>query len=147
MSTILVADDKAGGRKALRDHLTKAKHNVIEAEDEDAAIERLRDSAIDLVLTDVRMKKPDGGMEVLRVARSEYPDIPSPIRAGVFGITRRIFAPSGSIFVRLSREIPAAIEIQSVSLPEVVSGATTCSIICGFTARRIISGSPLSNQS
>jgi len=76
MSTILVVDDKAGGRKSLREHLSRAGHNVIEAEDEDAAIECLRNNSIDLVLTDVRMKKPDGGMKVLRVTREEYPDIP-----------------------------------------------------------------------
>ncbi len=88
MSTILVADDKPGGRKALRDHLSKAGHNVIEAEDEDTAIELLRNASIDLILTDVRMKKPDGGMEVLRVARSEYPDIPV-ILITAYGVVRQ----------------------------------------------------------
>ncbi|MFC1716057.1 sigma-54-dependent transcriptional regulator [Candidatus Poribacteria bacterium] len=88
MSTILVVDDKAGGRKALREHLSKARHNVIEAEDEDIAIERLRNTSIDLVLTDVRMKKPDGGMEVLRVAREEYPDVPV-ILITAFGVVRQ----------------------------------------------------------
>jgi len=88
MSTILVVDDKAGGRKAVRDQLSRAGHKVIEAEDEDAAIERLRSSSVDLVLTDVRMKKPDGGMEVLRVAREEYPDLPV-ILMTAYGVIRQ----------------------------------------------------------
>lgn len=76
MSTILVVDDKEGGRKVLRGYLGKAGYNIIEAADEDAAIECLKTGSIDLILTDVRMKKPDGGMEVLKVARAEYSDLP-----------------------------------------------------------------------
>ena len=88
MSTILVVDDREGARKVLREYLGKARYEVVEAEDEDAAIEQMRTRAFDLVLTDVRMKKSDGGMEVLRVAREDYPDIPV-ILITAYGLVRQ----------------------------------------------------------
>ena len=76
MSTILVVDDKASARKILQQKLGKAGYNIVEAEDEDAAAERLRANSFDLILTDVRMKKRDSGLEVLKMAREEHPDTP-----------------------------------------------------------------------
>lgn len=76
MSTILVVDDKASARKILQQRLGKDGYGIIEAEDEDIAIERLKNNSVDLILTDVRMKEHDSGVELLRVARRDYPDIP-----------------------------------------------------------------------
>jgi DNA-binding NtrC family response regulator len=76
MSTILVVDDRASARKILQQKLGKAGHNVVEAEDEDAAAEHLKTNSFDLILTDVRMKTRDSGMEVLRMAREEHSDTP-----------------------------------------------------------------------
>ena len=76
MSTILVVDDKASARKILQQRLGKDGYGIIEAEDEDVAIERLKNNSVDLILTDVRMKEHDSGVELLRVARRDYPDIP-----------------------------------------------------------------------
>ncbi len=76
MSNILVVDDKAGTRDVLNKQLGKAGHIVTEAEDEDAAAEHLKTRSFDLVLTDVRMKARDGGLEVLRVVKEEHPDTP-----------------------------------------------------------------------
>ncbi|MGB9595975.1 MAG: response regulator, partial [Candidatus Poribacteria bacterium] len=76
MSTILVVDDKASMRKILQQKLSRSGFDVIEAEDEDQAAERLKNSAIDLVLTDVRMKKDEGGIELLKITKKDYPYIP-----------------------------------------------------------------------
>jgi DNA-binding NtrC family response regulator len=76
MSTILVVDDKASARKILQQKLGKAGYSIIEAEDEDVAAEHLRANSFDLILTDVRMKKRDSGLEVLKMAREEHPDTP-----------------------------------------------------------------------
>jgi DNA-binding NtrC family response regulator len=76
VSTILVVDDKASARKILQQRLGKDGYSIIEAEDEDIAIERLKNNSVDLILTDVRMKEHDSGVELLRVARKDYPDIP-----------------------------------------------------------------------
>jgi len=76
VSTILVVDDIARARKNLQIKLGKEAYNVIEAADEDSAIEYIRNSSIDLILTDVKMKSHDSGMMVLRAAREELPDTP-----------------------------------------------------------------------
>jgi DNA-binding NtrC family response regulator len=76
VSTILVVDDKASARKILQQRLGKDGYGVVEAEDEDVAVERLRNNSVDLILTDVRMKEHDSGVELLRVAKRDYPDIP-----------------------------------------------------------------------
>jgi len=76
VSTILVVDDKASARKILQQRLGKSGYGIIEAEDEDIAIECLKNNSVDLILTDVRMKEHNSGVELLRVARRDYPDIP-----------------------------------------------------------------------
>ena len=76
MSTILVVDDKASVRKLLQQLLTKNNYNVVEAEDEDAAIECLKNNSFDLILTDVKMKKHDSGIEVLKVAQKDHSGTP-----------------------------------------------------------------------
>ena len=84
MSTILVVDDKASARKILQQRLGKGGYDIIEAEDEDIAIERLKNNSVDLILTDVRMKEHNSGVELLRVVRRDYPDI-SVILITAFG--------------------------------------------------------------
>jgi len=76
VSTILVVDDKASVRKLLQQLLTKNNYNVVEAEDEDAAIECLKNNSFDLILTDVKMKKHDSGIEVLKVAQKDHSGTP-----------------------------------------------------------------------
>jgi len=76
LSTILVVDDKASARKILQQRLSKDGYNVIEAEDEDQAIECLKNNTIDLILTDVRMKEHNSGVELLKVAKKDYSNIP-----------------------------------------------------------------------
>jgi DNA-binding NtrC family response regulator len=76
MSTILVVDDKASARKILQQKLGKNGYNVLEAEDEDLAADLLRNNSIDLILTDVRMKQHDSGVELLKIAKKDYPNLP-----------------------------------------------------------------------
>lgn len=76
MSKILVVDDNPSNRKILSKKLGKARYDFIEAKDEDEAVEHMKTTSFDLILTDIRMKERDGGMEVLRVAKEEHPDVP-----------------------------------------------------------------------
>jgi DNA-binding NtrC family response regulator len=76
VSTILVVDDKEGTRKILRQKLEKVGYDIVEAEDEDAAAEYLRSNSFDLILTDVRMRSRDGGIEVLKAVKNEHTDTP-----------------------------------------------------------------------
>src|SRR3954465_8650796 len=72
MGRILVADDHDALRRGLVRGLTEAKHDVEEASNGNAAIERLHDSYFDVVLSDLKMGGSDG-MDVLRTTRALHP--------------------------------------------------------------------------
>src|SRR6202521_1108312 len=72
MGRILVADDHNALRRGLVRGLTEAGHEVEEASNGNAAIERLTDSYFDVVLSDLKMGGSDG-MDVLRTTRALHP--------------------------------------------------------------------------
>src|SRR3954453_12801449 len=72
MGRILVADDHDALRRGLVRGLTEAGHEVEEASNGNAAIERLHDSYFDVVLSDLKMGGSDG-MDVLRTTRAMHP--------------------------------------------------------------------------
>src|SRR5204863_334399 len=72
MGRILIADDHDALRRGLARGLTEAKHEVEEASNGNAAIERLHDSYFDVVLSDLKMGGSDG-MDVLRTTRALHP--------------------------------------------------------------------------
>src|SRR5215213_10143541 len=72
MGRILVADDHDALRRGLVRGLTEAGHDVEEASNGNAAIERLHDSYFDVVLSDLKMGGSDG-LDVLRTTRAMHP--------------------------------------------------------------------------
>lgn len=72
MGRILVADDHDSLRRGIVRALTEAGHEVKEAADGNAAIERLHGNQFDIVLSDLKMGGSDG-LDVLRTARSLQP--------------------------------------------------------------------------
>lgn len=60
MAHILVIDDDAKVRKALRKTLSAQGHAVFEAQDGAAAVRLVEDEPIDLVITDIHMPNMDG---------------------------------------------------------------------------------------
>ena len=77
MGRILIADDHDALRRGLGRALTDAGHEVEEAPNGNAAIERLHDSYYDVVLSDLKMGGSDG-LDVLRTAVAVEPDAPNP---------------------------------------------------------------------
>ena len=73
MGRILIADDHDALRRGLARGLTEAGHEVEEASNGNAAIERLHDSYFDVVLSDLKMGGSDG-MDVLRTTRAHASD-------------------------------------------------------------------------
>jgi DNA-binding NtrC family response regulator len=73
MARILVTDDHDALRRGLVRGLTEAGHEVDEAPNGNAAIERLRNRHFDVVLTDLRMGGSDG-MDVLRSTKASHPN-------------------------------------------------------------------------
>ncbi|MEQ1908836.1 MAG: sigma-54 dependent transcriptional regulator [Vicinamibacterales bacterium] len=72
MGRILVADDHDALRRGLARGLSEAGHDVEEASNGNAAIERLHDGHFDVVLSDLKMGGSDG-MDVLRTTRALHP--------------------------------------------------------------------------
>src|SRR5512145_234914 len=72
MGRILIADDHDALRRGLVRGLTEAGHEVEEASNGNAAIERLHDSSFDVVLSDLKMGGSDG-LDVLRTTRAMHP--------------------------------------------------------------------------
>lgn len=81
VSTILVVDDEASIRRTLREILEYEDYAVDEAEDGEAALEKLRSNRYDVVLLDVKMPKRDG-LEVLQVISEELRDLPVVMISG-----------------------------------------------------------------
>ena len=72
MSRILIADDHDALRRGLALALRTAGHEVEEAPNGNAAIERLHDGYFDVVVSDLRMGGSDG-LDVLRTTRTTHP--------------------------------------------------------------------------
>ncbi len=72
MGRILIADDHDALRRGLVRGLTEGGHDVEEASNGNAAIERLHDNYFDVVLSDLKMGGSDG-MDVLRTTRALHP--------------------------------------------------------------------------
>ena len=72
MARILVADDHDALRRGLALSLTTAGHDVEEAPNGNAAIERLHDGYYDVVVSDLKMGGSDG-LDVLRTTKTLHP--------------------------------------------------------------------------
>ncbi len=72
--TILVVDDEAPQREALSGFLKKKGFNILTADGGTRALETVKDQAVDMILTDMRMPELDG-LQLLRAARDINPNI------------------------------------------------------------------------
>jgi CheY-like chemotaxis protein/anti-sigma regulatory factor (Ser/Thr protein kinase) len=75
VTTILVVDDNALDRTVIGKSVEAAGWSVDFAANGREAFEKLAENAPDLILTDLQMPEMDG-LELVRQARSRYPDIP-----------------------------------------------------------------------
>ncbi len=75
MVTILVVDDSAADRELARHLLERQSWEVLQAEHGQAALERMAEAEVDLVLTDLVMPEMDGLAFVER-ATADYPLVP-----------------------------------------------------------------------
>jgi two-component system response regulator HydG len=73
-ATLLVADDDAAVRLSLERTLTREGYDVVLAPDGQAALDRLRQGGIDLLLSDLRMPGLTG-LELLKLAKEVAPDV------------------------------------------------------------------------
>lgn len=72
--SILVVDDDTAIRESLERILKREKYEVITAEDGQAALELVRQQAVNLILTDLNMPKMDG-LQLLKATKMLSPEI------------------------------------------------------------------------
>lgn len=72
--TILIADDEKNTRVGLKWALEKKDIEALLATDGEEALKILRENHIDLLIADLKMPKIDG-MKLLKICRSEFPDL------------------------------------------------------------------------
>jgi two-component system response regulator FlrC len=75
MSHILIVDDEAGIRSFLADALEDDGHETTQAADALSALRELHTRAFDVMLTDLRMPGALDGMDLVRKARTDLPEM------------------------------------------------------------------------
>lgn len=81
MARILLVDDDAAVRSALKRFLGSLGHDVVELEDGEAAVRVYRERPADLVITDAYMPRVDGLEAVIRL-RGEFPGAKIVVMSG-----------------------------------------------------------------
>ncbi|MBF0288359.1 MAG: response regulator [SAR324 cluster bacterium] len=74
MARILVIDDDDNYRFYLKEALTKAGYEVVEAQDGKFGLRFYRKQKFDLVITDIFMPETEG-METILTLKKEFPDV------------------------------------------------------------------------
>ena len=100
--TILVVDDEAIAREGLRMTLADEGYRLLEAESAVAALNLLRTTPADLVLSDLRMPGLDG-LEFLRNLRELHPDLLVVIITGFASVESAIAAMKEGAFDYLTK--------------------------------------------
>jgi DNA-binding NtrC family response regulator len=90
-ATILIVEDKDSLREMLRHALEAQGHQVVEAKDQPEAVQRLKDSAPAVVLSDLRLPAGDG-LGVLRAAKDVDPELPVIVMTAFGGIQDAVSA-------------------------------------------------------
>jgi excisionase family DNA binding protein len=116
---ILVVDDEAAIRELLAKTLALADYDVDVAPEGRTAVERLRGSSYDLLITDLRMPGVDG-LSVIREARRFRPDLPVVIITGFSTETSAIEAINLGVAGYLTKpfRVPKVLAVAAKALGE-----------------------------
>ncbi len=74
MARVLVVDDEAAVRAAIRKILSRAGHNVLEAADGKTALTMYQNDPVDVIIMDIYMPEMDGIEATIRL-KHEFPDV------------------------------------------------------------------------
>jgi YesN/AraC family two-component response regulator len=72
MATILIIDDEPAMRLAIREHLKRRGHDVLEASNGRRGMDLLESERVDLVITDIIMPEQEG-VETIQAIRKHHP--------------------------------------------------------------------------
>lgn len=106
VAVILLIDDDARVRSAIRRVLEQAGHSVIDVAHGGEAMARFAEREIDLIVTDLLMPEVEG-LEVLMAARQRSPALPVLVISGGFSPERGGAGGSGADYLRMARQLGA----------------------------------------
>lgn len=109
---ILVVDDDAQVLRTLRKILEKKGHQVLAFGSALAALERLKEEPVDLILTDLKMPEMDG-IEFLSRAKALHPETPVILVTGFATIEMTVSAIKRGAFDFLKKpfEVQKIVEV------------------------------------
>ena len=85
LGLVLVVDDEPDVRKVVRMTLEKAGYDVLEAEDGEQAMARIKEGenplVLDVIITDIRMPKVNG-VEAINYFQNNWPSVPLIVLTG-----------------------------------------------------------------
>ncbi len=114
MASILIADDEVGLREFLADALESDGHHTTQAANGREALHHLRARAFDLLITDLNMPGALGGMDLLRKARSEQPDMEIVVLTAYGTIETAVEAMKLGAFDYLQKPVGSPAELRLV---------------------------------
>ena len=96
--TILFVDDENKVLMSLRRGLLDEPYNILLAQSGKEALEILRENEVHVIVTDMRMPEM-GGLELLRIAKKQYPHIVRMVLSGYMQVTTLLTAINqGEVF-------------------------------------------------
>lgn len=114
MAHILIVDDEAGIREFLADALEADGHETTTAEDGYAALKLLNERAFDLMITDLRMPGAVDGMDLVRKARSEQPEMEVIVLTAYGTVDTAVEAMKLGAFDYLQKPIASPAELRMI---------------------------------
>src|SRR5919205_720313 len=97
MGRILIADDHDSLRRGLAQAIAEAGHEIEEAPNGNAAIEKLHEGAYDVVVSDLRMGGSTG-IEVLKTAKALHPSCAVVLMTAFGSVTTAVEAMKAGAF-------------------------------------------------
>ena len=97
MARILVIDDEYPVRAMLKEVLTEAGYEVIDASNGKVGIDRYRQDPTDLVITDLFMPEKEG-LETIQELKREYPEVKIIAISGGGTTVKHNFLPLAGMF-------------------------------------------------
>ena len=112
--TVLFVDDEEKILKSLKRSLTDEPYETLFAESGKKALEIIRQEEVHVIVTDLRMPEMDG-LELLRIAREEYPHIIRLVLSGYVEIDVLLNAiNNGEILRFITKPWKSAAELKTI---------------------------------
>src|SRR5881396_1011336 len=103
MARILIVDDDPATCEFIEDLLAAPEREFVASQDPEDAIARMRDTAFDLVVTDLNLNAARSGLDVLRTLTAKSPAVPVILISGFGTLETAIDAVRAGAFDFISK--------------------------------------------